>query len=83
MRFLPHAVGNWLSSLRDFLANTEFTLETVSTNTVYLRRVHDRIVMDDVLAGSYTNSEIQAIKDASYTSKSNASQIYALLTASV
>jgi hypothetical protein len=41
--------------IRDFLAAPEFTLETYA---VSLRRVHDRILMEDVLVGSYTDSEI-------------------------
>jgi hypothetical protein len=57
-RFLPHTVGKWFSSLRDFLA---VTVETVSTYTVCIRRAHDRILMDDVLAAWYTDSEIQGI----------------------
>jgi hypothetical protein len=60
-RFLPHAVGQWLLSLCDSLADSEFTLEVVSTYTVRLRRVHDRILMDDVLAGFSSESEIQGI----------------------
>jgi hypothetical protein len=60
-RFIPHAIGKWLLSLRDFLADSEFTLEIVNTYTVSLRRVHDRILMDDVLAGFYTDSETQGI----------------------
>jgi hypothetical protein len=42
-RFLPHAIYRWLLSLRDFLADSEFTLEIVKTYTVCLRRIHDRI----------------------------------------
>jgi hypothetical protein len=60
-RFLPRAVGKWLSSLRHFLADSECTLAIVNTYTVYLRRVHDRILMDDELAGDHTASDIQAI----------------------
>jgi hypothetical protein len=60
-RFLPHAVGKWLLFLRDFLADLEFTLEIANTHIVCLRRVHDRILMDDVLAGFYIESEIQGI----------------------
>jgi hypothetical protein len=50
-----------LLSIRDFLADSEFTLEIVNTYTVCPRRVHDHILMDDVLAGFYTDSEIQGI----------------------
>jgi hypothetical protein len=60
-RFIPYAIGKWLLSLRDFLADSEFTLEIVNICTVSLRRVHDRILMDDVLTGFYTDSEIQGI----------------------
>jgi hypothetical protein len=60
-RFLPLAVGKWISALRDFFADSEFTFEIVNTYAVCLLRVHGRITMDDVLAGWYTNSEIQAI----------------------
>jgi hypothetical protein len=56
VRFLPHAVGKWFSSLRDFLADSQFTLEIVNTYTVCPRRVYDRILMDNTLAGWYTNS---------------------------
>jgi hypothetical protein len=59
--FLPHPVGQWLLSLRDFLADSEFTLEIVNTYTVHLRRIHDRILMDDVMAGFSSDSEIQGI----------------------
>jgi hypothetical protein len=61
-RFLPHAVGQRLLSLRDILADSEFTLEIVNTYTVQLRQVHDRILMDDVMTGFSSDSEIQGIK---------------------
>ena len=60
-RFLPHAVGKWFLSLRDFLADSELTLEVANTYKVTKRRDHDRILMDDALAGWYTDSDIQAI----------------------
>ena len=60
-RFLPHMVGKWFLSLRDFLADSELTLEIADTYTVSKRRDHDRILMDDALVGWYTNSEIEAI----------------------
>jgi hypothetical protein len=47
-RFLPHAVAKWFSSLHDFLADSEVTIEIVNTYKVCIRRVHDRIPMDDV-----------------------------------
>jgi hypothetical protein len=81
-RFLPHAVGKWFSPLRDFLAGSEFTLDIANTYTVCLRRVRDRILIDDVLARWYTNSAIQAITSV-ILPRPNASQISALPTASV
>jgi hypothetical protein len=51
-RFLPHAVDKRFLSISDFLADSEFTLEIVNTYTVCLRRVHDRILVGNVLAGS-------------------------------
>ena len=59
--FLPHAVGTWFLSLRDFLADSEFTLEVANTYAVSKRRDHDRILMDDALTGWNTDSNIQAI----------------------
>jgi hypothetical protein len=60
-RFLLHAVDKWFSSHHDCLADYECTPAIVNTYIVYLRRVYDRILMDEVLAGWYTNSDIQAI----------------------
>jgi hypothetical protein len=60
-RFLPQAVCKWISSLRNFLADSELTIEIINTGTVCLRRDHDRILTDDVLAGFYTDSETQGI----------------------
>jgi hypothetical protein len=60
-QFLPHATGKRFSSLRDFLADSGCTLAIANTYTVYLRRVHDRILLDDALAGWYTDIDIQAI----------------------
>jgi hypothetical protein len=39
---IPGLPQLWLSSLYDFLADSEWTLETTSTYTVCIRRVHDR-----------------------------------------
>jgi hypothetical protein len=58
-RFLPHAVGKWLLSLRDFLADSQFTI--THTPSVYVEST-DRILTDDALAGFYTNSEKRGIK---------------------
>jgi hypothetical protein len=44
--FLIHAVGQCFSSLRDFLADSECTIEIANTYTVCTRRVHDRILME-------------------------------------
>jgi membrane protein required for beta-lactamase induction len=46
-RFLPHAFGKWFSSLRDFPADSEVTLDIVNIYKVCTRRVHNRILMDD------------------------------------
>jgi hypothetical protein len=40
-----------LSSLRDFLADSECTLEIVDTSTFCLRRFQDRMLIDNALAG--------------------------------
>jgi hypothetical protein len=72
-RLLPHAVGKWYSSLRGFLADSEFTPEIVNTYTVCVRWVHDRFLMDDVLAGGTRTVKYKLSADACYTSKSNAS----------
>jgi hypothetical protein len=60
-RFL-HAVGKWFASLRDFLANSDWTLAVANTCTVCLRRVRNRIhshILVDALAGrQYTNSDM-------------------------
>jgi hypothetical protein len=62
------------SSLRGFLADSQFTLEIVNAYTDCLRRVHDRILMDDALAGWRTRTvKYKRSTDAGYTSKSNAS----------
>jgi hypothetical protein len=60
-RLLPHAVGHWLPSLREFLASSECTIEIANTYTVCPRRVHDRILMEDAMLGDFTNGEIRAI----------------------
>jgi hypothetical protein len=45
--FLTHAVGKWFSSLvRDFLTDSECTIEIANTYRVCTRRVHDRILME-------------------------------------
>jgi hypothetical protein len=60
-RFLPHAVGRWFSSLRDF-NDSECTIEKANTNgTVCTRRVHHRILMDDAMAGDFTDGEMRTI----------------------
>jgi hypothetical protein len=79
-RYLPHALGKWFSSLRDFLV----TLEIVNTYTCCIRRVHDRILMDDVVAAWYTNNEIQGINRCRlYLQVECLFLVSALLTASV
>jgi hypothetical protein len=50
-RFLPHAVGKGYSSLRDFLADSEFTPKIVNTYTDCLRH--------NVLAGGTVKYKLQ------------------------
>jgi hypothetical protein len=59
-RFLPHAVGQWISSLRNFLADSECTLEAANTYTVCTARVHDLILMEDAMTGDFTDGEMWA-----------------------
>jgi hypothetical protein len=39
-RFLPYAVGKWFSSLRDFLADSKFTLGIINTCTRHIIFMH-------------------------------------------
>jgi hypothetical protein len=57
----PHAVGQWLPSLCAFLADSECSIEISNTYTVCIRRVHDRILMEDAMSGNFTDSEIRDI----------------------
>jgi hypothetical protein len=69
-RFLPHVVGTWLLSLRDFLADSEFTLEIVNT------------YMTAFSWTTYWQGFTRGSTDAANVSKSNASQTSVLLTES-
>jgi hypothetical protein len=60
-RYIPHEVGQWLPSLRDFLADSECTIEIAGTYTVSTRRVHDSILMEDAMAGDFTDGEMRSI----------------------
>jgi hypothetical protein len=60
-RSLPHSVGQWLPSLCEFLADSECTIEIANTYTVRIRRVHDRILMEDAMTGNFTDSEMRDI----------------------
>jgi hypothetical protein len=59
--FLPHAVGRWFSSLRDFLADSELTLTIANVYTVCPRREGDLVLMDEARTGNYTSGDVQAI----------------------
>ena len=48
-RSLPQTDGQWFSSLCDFLADSECTVEIANTYTVCTRRVHVRILMEDAM----------------------------------
>jgi hypothetical protein len=56
------------SSLHDFLADADARMLIADTTTIYLDRIHNCIVMDDALAGWYTDSV-----DAGYIFRSNVS----------
>jgi hypothetical protein len=58
---LPHAVGQWIPSLCEFLTSSEYTIEMVNTYTVCTRRVHDRILMEDAMTGDFTDSKMRMI----------------------
>jgi hypothetical protein len=60
-RSLPHSVGQWLPSLCEFLADSECRIEIANTYTVRIRRVHDRILMEDAMTGNFTDSEMRDI----------------------
>jgi hypothetical protein len=46
---------------RDFLTDSECTIEIANIYTVRIRRVHDSILMEDAMTGNFTDGEIQAI----------------------
>jgi hypothetical protein len=78
-QFLPHAVGEWFSSLCDFNADSECTLILADDAYASCLRVHDRILVDDALA-----ERIQATNRAIDVGRifgSNVSQMFALMTA--
>jgi hypothetical protein len=54
-RYLLHRVGQWLSSLRDFLADSECTIEISKTYTVIRWQIHDRILMEDAITRDFTD----------------------------
>jgi hypothetical protein len=60
-RSLPHAVGQCIPSLCEFLASSESTIEIANTYTVCTRRVHDRILMEDAMTEDFTDSEMRAM----------------------
>jgi hypothetical protein len=60
-RSLPHAVGQWIPSLCEFLASSECTIDIANTYTVCTRRIHDRILVEDAMTGDFTDSEMRAI----------------------
>jgi hypothetical protein len=62
--------------------NSHLRLSTHTQSVYAERRVHDRIIMDDVLAGFTWIVKYKGSTDADYTSKSNAFKISVLLTAS-
>jgi hypothetical protein len=60
-RSLPHAVGQRIPSLCEFLASSECTIDIAYTYTVCTRRIHGRILMEDAMTGDLTDSEMRAI----------------------
>jgi hypothetical protein len=60
-RDLPHGVGEWLASERDFLADSECTIEITNTYRVTNRRVHDSILMEDAMTRDSTDGEMRSI----------------------
>jgi hypothetical protein len=53
--YLPHGVGQWLSSLRDSLADSECTIEIAKTYIVIPWQIHDRILMEDAITRDFTD----------------------------
>jgi hypothetical protein len=60
-RLISHAVGQWISSLINFLKDSELTLLIDNTYTVRIRRVHDRILMEDAMSREFSESDRDAI----------------------
>jgi hypothetical protein len=68
-------------SLRDFLTDSECTIEIANIYTVRIRRVHDSILMEDAMTGNFTDGETRRSIAADCTFRSNVSQIFAQLQA--
>jgi hypothetical protein len=61
-RLLPHAVGSWFISIRQYLTASGFGLKlTKPLYTASTRRTHDKVLMDDVLHIVKTPTKIQQI----------------------
>jgi hypothetical protein len=67
-RLLPHAVGSWFISIRQFLTASGFGLKfTKPLYDVSTRRTHDKVLMDDVLRIVKTPTKIQQINKVQST----------------
>jgi hypothetical protein len=60
-RELPHGVGQWFSSIRDFLVDSECTIQIANTYTVTTRRVHDNILMEDAMTRDFIDGKMRWI----------------------
>jgi hypothetical protein len=60
-RYVLKGLGQWFSSLRVFLADSECTIEISDTYTVTPRRVHDRILTEDARTRDFTDGEMRSI----------------------
>jgi hypothetical protein len=59
---LPHAEGNWILSLREFLSDSHCEIIIPALKGAQTRRINDRVLMDDAITSSkYSDSDVEAI----------------------
>jgi hypothetical protein len=88
-RFLPNGVSQWFSSLRDFLADSQCTIEIASSHIGSTWQVHTysqhpagpRPFPRGGRRGDFTDGEMRAITAAGCSFRSNFCQMLAQLTA--
>ena len=57
----PHAEGNWIMTLNEYLRMSECSIEIQALKGVQTYREDDRVLMDDDLLGPYTTFDLQCI----------------------